>query len=214
MKRVKKDPEVRREELMDVAEELFLINGYDETPVSDIVKKAQVGQGTFYYYFKSKDEILDALADRYLEGFIASVEKLVKREDLNAAGKITAFFMGSSELGLSRKKLVTYLHEEKNALLHLKIEQKGYPLIAPFFEKIIKQGVNEGLFDNEYPYETALLVLTLMDTLFNAKQFFEKTAQEQKKTVAAAFYLMEKVLGAERGSLVKPFLNMEGIYGK
>lgn len=39
--RVTKDPEIRRKELMDVAEELFLENGYEETAVSDIVKKKQ-----------------------------------------------------------------------------------------------------------------------------------------------------------------------------
>jgi AcrR family transcriptional regulator len=59
--RVTKDPEIRRKELMDVAEELFLENGYEETAVSDIVKKAGVAQGTFYYYFKSKETKLDAI---------------------------------------------------------------------------------------------------------------------------------------------------------
>nr|WP_054858721.1 TetR family transcriptional regulator [Methanobacterium formicicum] len=39
--RVTKDPEIRRKELMDVAEELFLENGYEETAVSDIVKKSR-----------------------------------------------------------------------------------------------------------------------------------------------------------------------------
>jgi AcrR family transcriptional regulator len=51
--RVTKDPEIRRKELMDAAEKLFLEHGYEETAVSDIVKKTGVAQGTFYYYFKN-----------------------------------------------------------------------------------------------------------------------------------------------------------------
>ena len=43
-----KDPETRRSELINAAEELFLANGYEETAVSDIVRKIGVAQGTFY----------------------------------------------------------------------------------------------------------------------------------------------------------------------
>jgi len=40
--------------------------GYEKTAVSDIVKKAKVAQGTFYYYFKTKEDILDLITDRYI----------------------------------------------------------------------------------------------------------------------------------------------------
>jgi AcrR family transcriptional regulator len=42
-----KDPETRRGELIDAAEELFLASGYEDTAVSDIVRKIGVAQGTF-----------------------------------------------------------------------------------------------------------------------------------------------------------------------
>ena len=46
MIRVVKDPEERREQLLDVAEKLIIKKGYEHTTVSDIVKKAKVAQGT------------------------------------------------------------------------------------------------------------------------------------------------------------------------
>ena len=55
--RVTKSPEVRRKELRDISEQLFLEKGYEQTMVSDIVRKADVAQGTFYYYFKSKEAV-------------------------------------------------------------------------------------------------------------------------------------------------------------
>ena len=47
--RITKNPEERRKELIDIAERLFIKKGYEQTAVSDIVKKAKVAQGTFYY---------------------------------------------------------------------------------------------------------------------------------------------------------------------
>lgn len=206
-----KDPDVRREELIDIAEELFLQNGYEETPVSDIVKKAQVAQGTFYYYFRSKDEVLDAIADRYLKEFAASLEELASG-DMNAVDKMISLFKSASGFSLDRRKLIDYLHQEENALFHLKMEQKGFSVIVPIFTRIIEQGINEGLFNTEYPHEAALLIFGCQDSLFDIEHFHEKTAEEMKRTVKAGFYMIEKILGIKQGSLAEPFLKMEGIY--
>lgn len=48
----------RRQELLGIAVELFAKNGYHKTKVSDIVRQAGVAQGTFYWYFKSKEAIV------------------------------------------------------------------------------------------------------------------------------------------------------------
>ena len=212
MKRAK-DPDVRREELIDIAEELFLQNGYEETPVSDIVKKAQVAQGTFYYYFKSKDEVLDAIADRYLKEFSATLLE-VDSQDLNALDKIISIFKSASGFSLGRKKLIEYLHQEENALFHLKMEQKGFSVIVPIFTKVIEQGVKEGLFETEYPHEAAVLIFGCQDSLFDIEHFHEKTTEERKRTIKAGFYMIEKILGIKLGTLAEPFLKMEGIYGE
>jgi len=45
----------RRQQLLQVAEELSLESGYGKTSVSRIVKTAGVAQGTFYLYFASKE---------------------------------------------------------------------------------------------------------------------------------------------------------------
>lgn len=48
----------RRQELLGIAVELFAKNGYHKTKISDIVRQAGVAQGTFYWYFKSKEAIV------------------------------------------------------------------------------------------------------------------------------------------------------------
>jgi AcrR family transcriptional regulator len=70
-----KPAEVRLDELMGAAETLFLTKGVEATTISEIVEAAQVAKGTFYHYFTSKNDMLDALGKRYTEQFLASLEE-------------------------------------------------------------------------------------------------------------------------------------------
>ncbi|WP_010303879.1 TetR/AcrR family transcriptional regulator [Kurthia senegalensis] len=56
--------EQRKEQLVNIALEMFGTVGYTKTKVSDIVSKADVSQGTFYWYFKSKLEIASYILER------------------------------------------------------------------------------------------------------------------------------------------------------
>lgn len=69
-----------REKLLQSAKELFSKKGYYETKVSDIVEKAGVAQGTFYLYFKSKEEILLNLIKTLHEDLISRLEKYIDAE--------------------------------------------------------------------------------------------------------------------------------------
>ncbi len=53
MTRTVKEAKERRLEIIQTAERLFKVHGYNETPVDAIVKEMGVAKGTFYYYFKS-----------------------------------------------------------------------------------------------------------------------------------------------------------------
>lgn len=56
-----KDAELRRQEILMTARELFIKKGYDKTSVNDILKVVDIAKGTFYYYFSSKEEVLEAI---------------------------------------------------------------------------------------------------------------------------------------------------------
>ena len=61
--------EERRSEFMDAAEKLFKENGIVDTTINSIVKELDVAKGLFYYYFKSKDDVIDAISEKYNEAF-------------------------------------------------------------------------------------------------------------------------------------------------
>jgi len=50
-----------REQIVDAADDLFYRNGFEHTSFSDIAGVVRISRGNFYYHFKTKDEILDAV---------------------------------------------------------------------------------------------------------------------------------------------------------
>jgi AcrR family transcriptional regulator len=75
-----KPPEERRKELMTAARRLFLEQGVDATSVEQITTRAQVAKGTFYLYFKSKEEIHAALGDSYGDELLLVIREAVGRK--------------------------------------------------------------------------------------------------------------------------------------
>ena len=51
----------KRTALLENAFDLFITKGINKTSISDIVEKAGVAKGTFYLYFKDKDDIRNRL---------------------------------------------------------------------------------------------------------------------------------------------------------
>lgn len=50
-----------REQIIEAADRLFYQQGYERTSFADIAEAVKISRGNFYYHFKTKDEILDAV---------------------------------------------------------------------------------------------------------------------------------------------------------
>jgi len=64
-----------RKQIIDTADALFYAQGYAQTSFADIAAAVKISRGNFYYHFKTKDEILDAVIDKRLadrEAMLAS----------------------------------------------------------------------------------------------------------------------------------------------
>lgn len=190
-------PEARRRQLLEIAQGLFLRKGYDRTSVSEIVKAAGLSQGAFYYYFDSKMEILNALVDQILgEDLQRRLDELVEREDVDAVGKIAQLTSQLTNQAYRSSEFVGFLHEERNAHLHLKIEQKKAPLLIPPLTRIIEQGVAEGVFNTPYPTEAAAALLGAGEALNR----MSAGAENWERVIEISLDLAERILGARPGT--------------
>ncbi len=87
--RISKPREERRQEIVETARALFIEQGIDNTPVSQIVKTVGVAQGLFYYYFKSKDDIIAAVADHIMDSIERSIKSSLEIKDMGFNQRIT-----------------------------------------------------------------------------------------------------------------------------
>jgi AcrR family transcriptional regulator len=72
-----KPPEERRDELMSAAQNLFIEHGVSQTTIEQITAAADVAKGTFYLYFSSKEDVLAALRQRYVQALLAGIKSAV-----------------------------------------------------------------------------------------------------------------------------------------
>ncbi|HEY3266386.1 MAG TPA: TetR/AcrR family transcriptional regulator [Armatimonadota bacterium] len=95
----KQDNGDKRERILSAAREAFRRNSYDETRMADIAREAGVAPGTVYLYFASKEAIVWALAEKYVDQVSARVRAAMETTDLHAAiaGSVHAAFEQSQE---------------------------------------------------------------------------------------------------------------------
>lgn len=163
MTRIVKDPEERKQELIDAAERLFAERGYEDTAVSDIVRDIKVGQGTFYHYFKSKEDILGAVAEKQVAPLAEEVSRIAK-SDAHPASKLNAMLNSFLKENNSETGLMRQLTQKGNYLLHQKKEEIIGARILPIIMETASKGASERYFNTEHPEEA--IVFLLASSLF------------------------------------------------
>jgi AcrR family transcriptional regulator len=178
--RVTKVPEERKQELIDTAERLFLEKGYEQTTVADIVREIEVAQGTFYYYFSSKEKILEAIIEKDITALEEDVRQIMSREDANAAIKLNAVVNSIIGISTSRREIMNYLHEESNAVMHEKMERHTIERLVPLMTRVVAEGTHAGIFDVQYPTESVEFLLASLVYFFHHPEIFADPMRREK----------------------------------
>lgn len=197
--RISKSPEDRKKEIVDVAEELFTTKGYSQTTINDILRKIGIAKGTFYYYFKSKEDVMDAIVERFIEIGVNAAEKIAADPTLKAPEKILQIIMAQNPDESGKDRMIEELHQVNNAEMHQKSLVETIVQLTPILTKVIEQGIREGTFKTPYPKETVEVLLVSSSFLFDEGIFQWEPAELMQKAIAFT-YILETTLGAEKGS--------------
>jgi AcrR family transcriptional regulator len=198
MPRSTKAASERRLDFINAAESLFNEKGFENTSIDDIVKRVGVAKGLFYYYFKSREELLAAIVDRILDDMERVVLEATNKEGLSAMQRLQDTLTSSDLILVRSSNLMKYFHEERNQALHLQLEVRSMRFLVPFMEAIIKQGVAEGIFHTPYPRETAIALLGMKGIIDNTNAGTDHHEDEERTVLVIAF-LSERLLGAKEG---------------
>jgi AcrR family transcriptional regulator len=159
--------DVRRQELLDAAVAVFSAKGVAAASVEDIVRAAGVAKGTFYLYFATKDDAVNAVASVMVEGVAERVQVVATDSTRSPVERLLAFGAGISEVGDEpyERELIEVFHRPENRLLHDRIGDRALVRLAPVIAGVISDGIEAGQFRQQDPHRAAAYVMACFGSL-------------------------------------------------
>jgi AcrR family transcriptional regulator len=210
---VLKAPAVRRAELINCAQGLFLTRGYERTTINDVISATGLSKGAFYHHFRSKEDLLEAIAAGFARDSLGFIQALRSDHSLDALQRLNRLLALSRDWKREHlpelRAMFTTLLKPENAVLYHRIVEAAFAVLAPALTAIIEQGEAEGVFDAGDPRVAAdtllwlsngrrALVVTAMAT---AETDVEAALRMIVDRVRAEEAITDRILGLKSGGV-------------
>ncbi len=182
----------RKDEILSVAYNLFITKGYDNTSVDEIIEKVNIAKGTFYYYFTSKEEMLDEVINKMINEEIIEAKKVVLMPipiEQKVVGIVTSLRPKSNELNI-----VETLNNDNNIKMHMKYNKRIIDEATIILKDVVLEGIDKGVFNCTNIEERIKLLLKMSNDTFDDNNF-------TNKDVEVYIDMVEKLLGANPGTM-------------
>lgn len=188
----------KKGELVEAAERLFYEKGFMATSIDDICDEVGVAHGLFYYYFDTKEEIIEAITERMIGELEDRLKDITDDRDLRADEKFIKFMNTAFQRKKDRSYLVSYFSKDSDPKIYYKLLNKTIEFTTPYLSKIVEQGNEEGIFDTDYPEQTIEFWLHGRVFLMDEEGSFDESFFQDLLAEAS---MLERLLGSR-----EPFL--------
>ncbi|RJQ31711.1 MAG: TetR/AcrR family transcriptional regulator [Actinobacteria bacterium] len=186
MARIVKQPGERQKEIIDVAIKLFKKNGVACTSVHDIVKEVGVAQGTFYWHFKSKQDLINTIVGALALQNCRKMAEISKNKKLDAYQKLTKIRDAVFSDIVLTEEAVQQFHHPSNKDIHDQLILEITRVMIPILEKVIKQGVKEKIFNVKDSKKAATFIFGAT-TIINEASFDDIKNKNKWKSAISEF---------------------------
>lgn len=183
--------EKRKQELLQIAYRLFLSKGYEETSVDEIIEEAQIAKGTFYYHFKSKEALLEALINKMITEKVEQAKKILSAP--MPAPEKTVAIITSLRPEQTEMDIQNALHEKENVVIHKKISKRVIDEAVPILCEVVSEGISQGILQCDNIPERVRMTLVISSEIFDHGNFTPADIDVFIDTV-------EKLLGAKKST--------------
>lgn len=190
------------ERILDALQELLENHKLQSISVSEIAETAGIGKGSIYYYFPSKDAILEALVERSYEKPLQTAKALAGRTEISPFIRMAMIFEAcrnsSSEFIKSENNKNSGTQEK--SFLHQKYINHIITELKPVLAEIIRQGIKAGQICFSDPDALAEIVLIVL-TVKMDNTLVPSSKEDIENTISALVFLLEKGTDNPPGSL-------------
>lgn len=192
-----KYPEETIRLILDVAQRFFLEKGYEDTSIQDIINGlGGLSKGAVYHHFKSKEEIFNAVGDRYNEQIVSELKTIRDDSTLTGFAKLKKMFrlsLSSSDRDIVFSVAPNMLEHPK--LLAMQMREIFSDIVPHYVQPIIEQGVADGSIKTKYPRELSEVIIMLTNLWLNPLVLRTDVESMQKRV--RFFNLILKNMGIE-----------------
>lgn len=192
----------KRNEILKTAEILFGRKGYEKCSVNNILEEVGIAKGTFYYYFKSKEEVLDAIIERITDMAVDRAKRVSEDSSLSPLEKLVRVFSAINVEDQVEEQFKQRIHEPQNAIVHQKSLTQSIIRLTPILEDIVEEGIRQGIFTSDFPKQYIQILLTASITLLDG-EIFSLSQEERYLLMQALMSLGEKMFGLPQGIFLK-----------
>lgn len=181
--------EKRKQELLKIAYRLIISKGYEETSIDEIIAEARIAKGTFYYHFKSKEEMLEALINMMIMEQTERAKQILSAPlpiSQKTVAIITSFRPNRDETTIQNA-----LNMKDNIVMHEKINRRVIDEAVPILSQVVAEGIEQGILECDNINERVRMTLIISSDMFDHREFTSADIDVFIDTV-------EKILGAKK----------------
>lgn len=181
MSRTIKTAEDRKKEIIQVAEILFMENGFNNVTTTTIAKTAKVAKGTLFYHFETKDNLADAVITSQLAPLKVIYQQVDNNLKWSPLQKIVWFFLSELDDPLEHVFAFNYLKNDDNAVLRQKLRIQMTEQFVPFIEKWLLEGTQNKQFDIDNSTLMAEFIFTSFHSWVETSIYGDNLALRNKR---------------------------------
>ena len=193
---------MKREQILNALQQLLRTQSAQSISIQDIAQTAGIGKGSIYYYFPSKDAILEALVKRNYEAPLNTAKTLSTQKELPPFSRMAMIFQAcrNSSYEFIKAESGTGVEAREKAFLHQTYMNHLITELKPVLAEIIRQGIETGEIHFSQPEVLAEIVLIIL-TVKMDNTLIPSTREEVDATIAGLVSLVEKGTENPPGSL-------------
>lgn len=138
-----------RDKLIEVARQLFVYKGVENTTMNDIAAASDKGRRTIYTYFKNKKEILNAVVEKQSDAIINRLQEIVD-SDLEYPERLRQYLRLRFRIfsqSIPRSENKSHLIFTRDHRRNMRINQLALIKERALFTTLLQKGVAAGVFD-------------------------------------------------------------------